>query len=953
MIATDAARHRIYLVDGSGYIFRAYYALPPLTRPDGTPVGAVLGFCNMLQKLIDDTKVDGSVSHLAVVFDSARKTFRNDIYPEYKANREAAPEDLVPQFSLIRDATRAFSVHSIEREGYEADDIIATFVARARTIGAEVVIVSSDKDLMQLVGDGVTMLDPMKNRIVDLPEVLEKFGVAPDRVVDVQSLAGDSTDNVPGVPGIGIKTAAQLINEYGDLESLLARAAEIKQPKRRENLIAFAEQARISRQLVALAADVPLEEGFDGLLVADPDPATLEGFLAENGFKALLAKVRSRNGSPAGALPAAAPPAGSDPDPVAGAAAPSGGDEAPAPSDSVYELVQDTGALRRWIAAASKAGVVAVDTETTSLDAMRAELVGVSLSAETGRACYIPLGHVAPAPTGELAFDGGDSSMPEAPKQIDRDEALALLKPMLEDPAILKVGQNLKYDLLVLRRYGVDIRPFDDTMLLSFTLDAGRHGHGMDELSELHLAHKPIAFKDVAGSGKAMKSFAEVPLERACDYAAEDADVTLRLFQVLKPRLATEHLATVYETIERPLAPVLVAMEAAGIKIDSGQLTALSSDFAGRIAEYEKEIHALAGDAFNVGSPKQLGEILFDRMGLEGGKKGRNGAWSTDANVLEKLAAEGHELPARVLDWRQLAKLKSTYTDALQNQINPQTGRVHTSFAMAAAATGRLASTDPNLQNIPVRTAEGRKLRRAFIAEPGHKLISADYSQIELRLLAHIADIGSLKAAFRDGLDIHAMTASQVFGVPIEGMDPSVRRSAKAINFGIIYGISAFGLAQQLGVPQRQARDYIDAYFEKYPGIRAYMDRTKEFCHHHGYVETVFGRRCHIGGINDRNPARRGFSERAAINAPIQGSAADIIKRAMIRMPEALAAAGLKARMLLQVHDELIFEAPEAEAEATAALVTSVMEKAALPARALSVPLTVDAGIGDNWGEAH
>ena len=931
--AKAAERHRIYLVDGSGYIFRAYHALPPLTRADGTPTGAVSGFCNMLNKLIDDTLADGAVSHLAVIFDTARQSFRNDIYPDYKANRPPPPEDLVPQFPLIRDAVRAFNLPSIELAGFEADDIIATYARQAREAGAEVVIVSSDKDLMQLVGDGVTILDPMKNRVIDVAEVEERFGVGPDRVVDVQALAGDSTDNVPGVPGIGVKTAAQLINEYGDLENLLAHAEEIKQPKRRQNLIDNTELAIVSRELVRLDDETPVEETLDDLVVQLPEPEILLDFLDGNDLKRLAARIRARFGldDDGQAVEPGAPPA--------------------APGENDYELVRTEAALKGWVDAIYRAGTVAVDTETTSLDAMSADLVGISLSVEPGGACYIPVGHTAPAAQGALDLGDGSGATAgdEAPEQLPLDKVLDLLKPMLADRSILKVGQNIKYDMTVLGRYGVAVDPVDDTMLLSFVLEAGLHGHGMDELSRLHLGISPIPYKEVAGSGKAQITFDQVPLDKACDYAAEDADITLRLHRMLKPRLALEHMVTLYETVERPLIPVLTAMESAGIKVDRRALKRLSDDFAKRAAALEGEIHGLAGEEFNVGSPKQLGEILFDKMGLAGGKKTKTGAYATGAEVLEGLAAQGHDLPARVLDWRQLTKLKSTYTDALQTQINSRTGRVHTAYAMAGASTGRLASTDPNLQNIPVRTEEGRKIRHAFVAEPGHKLLSADYSQIELRILAHIADIAALKDAFRDGVDIHALTASQVFGQPIDGMDPMVRRSAKAINFGIIYGISAFGLGQQLGVGQAEARAYIDAYFERYPGIRDYMEGAKAFCREHGFVRTVYGRKIHLAGINDKNPARRGFMERAAINAPIQGSAADVIKRAMIRIPPALAEAKLAARMLLQVHDELVFEVPEAELENTAEVVAATMQGAAT----LSVPLTVDTGSGDNWAEAH
>ncbi len=921
--------HHLYLIDGSGYIFRAFYALPAMTRPDGTPVNAVYGFTNMLIKLLADTESEG----VAVIFDTARKTFRNDIYPDYKANRPPPPEELIPQFDLIREATRAFNVPCIELAGYEADDLIATYARLARERGQEVTVVSSDKDLMQLVGEGVAMLDPVKNQAIGRDQVIERFGVAPEKVIDVQALAGDSTDNVPGVPGIGVKTAAQLIEAYGDLETVLERAGEIKQPKRRQNLIEFAEQARVSRKLVTLKRDVPIEVPLEALRLHAPDPETLRAFLEENGFHSVIARLSDLLGE-ATAAPGAAPP--------------------PAPGEADYELVQDLAALQAWIVAATEQGSVAVDTETTSLDALSADLVGVSLALAPGKACYIPLGHRAPAGDGGLDLGGLDlEGAAPAPRQIPLDAALAALKPLLEDPGVLKIGQNLKYDELVLSRHGIAIAPLDDTMLLSYVLDGGRHGHGMDELARLHLGHETIKFKDVVGSGKARVTFDQVPLEAALDYAAEDADVTWRLHALLKPRLVPERMTTVYETLERPLVPVLTEMERAGIKVDRDALRRLSNDFAGRIAELETEIHELAGRPFTIGSPKQLGEILFDEMGLPGGKRGKSGAYATGADILEGLAARGNDLPARVLDWRQLSKLKSTYTDALQERINPETGRVHTSFSQAVASTGRLASSEPNLQNIPIRTEEGRKIRHAFVAEAGCTLLSVDYSQIELRLTAHIAGVESLRQAFLDGQDIHAITAAQVFGVPVEGMDPMIRRQAKAINFGIIYGISAFGLARNLGIPQGEAKAYIEAYFERYPGIRDYMERTKAACRETGFVETLFGRKVHMPGINDKNAARRGFSERAAINAPIQGSAADIIKRAMIRVPPALAKARLFARMLLQVHDELLFEVPEAELDATAEVVRQVMENACAPALELTVPLVADIGTGPNWAEAH
>jgi DNA polymerase-1 len=931
----------VFLVDGSGFIFRAYHALPPMNRRDGTPTNAVFGFCNMLMKLLEDTDAD----YVAVIFDAARRNFRNDIYPDYKANRPDAPEDLVPQFELIREATRAFNVPCLEMEGYEADDLIATYAREAEAEGAEVTIVSSDKDLMQLVTDGIYMMDPMRNRRIGTDEVREKFGVGPDKVVDVQALAGDSTDNVPGVPGIGVKTAAELINSLGDLDTVLAKASEIKQPKRRENLIAFADQARISRDLVRLKDDVPVTEPLSSFGVRAPDPQTLVDFLRAQDFTRLLARIESKLAAE-----------GVTVEGVIGAA------EAAelAPEEKAYEPVQEVGALKEWIARAHAAGTVAVDTETTSLDAMRADLVGVSLSVSAAKACYIPLGHRQAPAQGDLDLgDGGQDKEAKgangkgAPKQVAFDQAIALLKPLFEDASVLKVGHNIKYDAQVLARYGIAVAPVDDTMVLSYVLEGGMHRHGLDELASLHLGHETIKYADVAGSGRKQVSFEYVPLAAAVDYAAEDADITGRLHRLLKPRLAADRMVTVYETLERPLIAVLTAMERAGIKVDRAELEALSKDFATRLVALANEIHELAGRQFNIGSPKQLGEVLFEDLGLPGGKVGKTGAYGTGAGILENLAAQGHDLPVRVLAWRQIAKLKSTYSDALTQQINPETGRVHTSYAMAGASTGRLASTDPNLQNIPVRTEEGRKIRRAFIADGGFKLISADYSQVELRLLAHVAGIDALKECFAAGEDIHAMTAAQVFGVPADGMDPSVRRQAKAINFGIIYGISPFGLANQLGISQGEAADYIDAYFERYPGIRGYMEETKETCRANGYVETIFGRKIHITGINDKNGRTRGFAERAAINAPLQGAAADIIKRAMIRMPGALKDAGLKARMLLQVHDELVFEAPEGEVADTVKVVTMVMENAADPAVRLDVPLVVETGAGDNWAEVH
>ena len=930
--------HHLQLIDGSGFIFRAYHALPPLTRKsDGLPVGAVSGFCNMLFKMVEDAKGADAPTHVAVVFDHKGKTFRSGIYDQYKANRPPAPEDLIPQFPLTRDATRAFNLACLEIEGYEADDIMATLAVQARDAGARVTIVSSDKDLMQVVGGGVEMFDAMKNRAMGIEAVEEKFGVGPDKVIDVQSLAGDSVDNVPGAPGIGVKTAALLINEYGDLDTLLARAEEIKQPKRRQTLIDHADQIRISRELVTLKTDTPIDVTFEELEVQEPDPDTLLGFLAEMEFRTMSARIASKLGVDAPVIPEVAA--------TEGASSPSeSGAKAQAPIDpSTYECVQDMAALEAWIQLINDRAVVAIDTETTGLDEMRADLVGICLAVEAGKACYIPLTHK----KGEGDLFGGDEL---EDGQLPLEDVLAKLKPILEDPAILKIGQNMKYDAKILHRYGVSIAPIDDTMLLSYAMHGGLHGHGMDALSERYLGHKPIPIKELLGTGKSAITFDRVKIEDAVKYAAEDADITWRLWEHFKPNLHREKVTRVYERLERPLIPVLAEMEMNGIKVDRDHLSRMSNNFAQKMAGLEAEIHELAGESFNVGSPKQLGEILFDKMGLEGGKKGKTGAYSTGVDVLEDLASNGHDLPARVLDWRQMSKLKSTYTDALQTHIHPETGRVHTSYVISGASTGRLASTDPNLQNIPVRTDAGRQIREAFIAEDGNVLVSLDYSQIELRILAHIAGIDALKQAFHDGLDIHAMTASEMFNVPIEGMDPMVRRQAKAINFGVIYGISGFGLARNLRIPRDEAQGFIDTYFERFPGIRTYMDQTVEFAKKWGHVETLFGRKVHTPEINAKGP-HAGFAKRAAINAPIQGTAADIIRRAMIQMPSAME--GSPAKMLLQVHDELIFEVPKGAVDETIDTVRKVMENAAEPIVKLDVPLVVDAGQGANWAEAH
>ncbi|MCZ4272021.1 DNA polymerase I [Maritalea porphyrae] len=951
----------LLLVDGSTYIFRAYHGLPPLTRKsDGLPVGAVSGFCNMLYKLTLDFEAEEleSPTHMAVIFDHSGKTFRNDFYPEYKAHRPPAPEDLVPQFPLTRHATRAFSISSVEQEGFEADDLIATYARQAEAKGMNVTIVSSDKDLMQLVSDKISMLDTMKNKWIGAEEVFEKFGVGPDKVIDVQSLAGDSVDNVPGVPGIGIKTAAQLIGEYGDLDNLLERASEIKQNKRRENLIEFADQARVSRDLVTLKTDVPVEVEMEEFARQPLDASLIIPFLKAMEFSTITKRVAAAIDADADAIDADASLA---PDPTTQTiAAPLSveGDNTPlALADKVahellglpvehdkYEIVRTMDALDKWVERIIDKGHVAVDTETTGLDNQQADLVGICLSTEVGNGCYIPLIHK----SGEDDLLGGGM----APDQLPTKAVIEKLKPVFEDQSILKIGQNMKYDMGLLMRYGINMTPIDDTMLMSYSADGARN-NGMDALSEKWLDHKPIKFTDLVGTGKKQKTFDQIPIEEAAKYAAEDADITLRLWKVLKARLVAQKAVTLYETTERPLVPVLARMEARGIHVDRQILARLSGDFAQRAAGLEAQIHELAGERFNVGSPKQLGEILFDKMGLPGGKKTKTGAWQTGAGVLEDMAAEGNELAKSILEWRGLSKLKSTYTDALPTFVNPSTGRVHTSYAQAAVATGRLSSSDPNLQNIPVRTEDGRKIRTAFVAEPGKKLISADYSQIELRVLAHIADIPALKKAFADGLDIHAMTASEMFGVPIEGMDSSVRRRAKAINFGIIYGISAFGLANQLGISRTEAGDYIKTYFERFPGIKDYMEDVKKFVHDKGYVETVFGRKAFFPEINTKNAGHRAFYERAAINAPIQGTAADIIRRAMIHMEGVLDAKKVPAEMLLQVHDELIFEVPEGEADAAIPVISQVMINAPMPAISMSVPLQVDARSADNWNDAH
>jgi len=974
----------LFLVDGSGYIFRAYHALPPLNRKsDGLPTNAVLGFCNMVWKLMQDarnTEVGVTPTHFAVIFDYSSKTFRNELYADYKANRSAPPEDLIPQFGLIREATRAFNLPCIEMEGFEADDLIATYAKLACEAGADTTIISSDKDLMQLVGETTSMYDPMKDRQIGIPEVIEKWGVPPEKMIDLQAMMGDSVDNVPGIPGVGQKTAAQLLEQFGDLDTLLARAGEIKQEKRRQTIIENADKARISRDLVRLKNDVPVTEGLDEMVLAQPDGPKLIAFLKTMEFTTLTRRVAEATDTDAAEV-TPAPVVVDMTDmhgPDVGSTGPARGEKAtdtasPAASDKItsaksntpqalanaraqaavgakidhsrYTTIRDRAELDAWIAEARANGIVSFRTETTSLDPMLAEPVGFALAVKPGKSAYIPVGHRSAAAD---LLGGG-----RVEKQLSLDETLAALKPLLSDPSVMKIGHNLKYDWLMTHRLGIDVGPFDDTMLISYVLGAGTGAHDIASVSEKWLGHSTIPFKDLVGSGKSLVTFDLVDIERATTYATEGADVALRLWNILKPRLAADGLVSVYERLERPLVPVLARMEERGISVDRQMLSRLSGEFAQRAAALEEDVYAAAGERFTIGSPKQLGDILFGKMGVPGGAKTKSGQWSTTAQRLEELAAEGYELPRRIVDWRQLTKLKSTYTDALPEYINPETKRLHTQYALAATPTGRISSSEPNLQNIPIRTAEGRRIRTAFIADPGNKLVSADYSQIELRVLAHIADIPQLRQAFEDGVDIHAMTASEMFNVPVAGMASEVRRRAKAINFGIIYGISAFGLANQLSIERSEAGDYIKKYFERFPGIRDYMDSRKLMARDKGYVETIFGRRIHYPEIRSSNPSVRSFNERASINAPIQGSAADIIRRAMIRMDDALAAEKLSARMLLQVHDELIFEVAEDEVAATLPVIKSVMEGSAMPAVALKVPLQVDARAADNWDEAH
>ena len=927
---TDSLKNKkVVLIDGSGYIYRAYYALPPMTRLDGKPVNAVYGFCSMMMKLLKEMPAD----YMAVVFDASRKTFRMDIFPDYKGTRKETPEDLIPQFPLLRQAVDAFGLAQVEMEGFEADDLLATYSRLAGEKGAAVTIVSADKDLMQLVGSGVTIFDPMKQKNIEAEQVIEKFGVPPEKVIDVQALAGDSSDNVPGVRGIGIKTAAALITEYGSLENLLDNLASIKQNKRREILTQDADLARISKRLVTLDAFAPVEKPLSSFVFQPPQVEKIELFFQEMEFKSLLAK-----------LPAWAASSASSEEEKEKISLP-----VVHQVEKNYRLIQDAAELEKQLKIAEEKGFLAIDTETDSLQATRAEMVGFSFCFEEGNSFYVPLRHRAKNPQADLF---GTQEEQEKIRQIPLKQALDLLKPVLENKGILKIGHNIKFDWHVLANEyeTLDLNPIADTMIMSYDLDGAAHRHNMDDLAALFLDYQTIKYRDVCGTGRGRITFDKVDLDQALEYAAEDADITLRLYHFFKKRLENEKLVALYETMDRPCVRVLYNMERAGIKVCEKELKQLSTEFGEKLAALEKNIHAQAGEEFNLNSPLQLGKILFEKLNLpKGVKNAKTGSWGTDAAVLEELAQDGFSIAQDILEYRLFSKMKSTYTDALQNQINPKTKRVHTTFMQTVASTGRLSSNDPNLQNIPIRQEEGRAIRRAFIAEPGKKLLSADYSQIELRLMAHVADVKGLKEAFEHGIDIHAATASQVFGIPVEGMDPMVRRRAKAINFGIIYGISAFGLARQLGIDRKEAQDYINAYFARYPEIRTYMEQTVYFAKANGFVLTPFGRKCAVGSINDKNAARRQFAERSAINAPIQGGAADIIKKAMIRLNPALQKANLSARLLLQVHDELILEMPAEEAQATAKVVKDVMENVV----SLSVPLLAEVGIADNWAEAH
>jgi len=925
----------IYLVDGSTYIFRAYHALPPLTRKsDGFPVGAISGFCNMLDKLIRDEKQRNNLTHLLVVFDASGKTFRNDIYPDYKANRSSPPEDLIPQFPVIRDATNAFNVPHVELLGYEADDLIASYTKAALSKGMQVTIVSSDKDLMQLVGNGACMLDTMKNRTINEPEVIEKFGVKPNRVIDVQSLAGDSIDNVPGVPGIGIKTAALLINEYGDLEKLIENASKIKQTKRRESVIEFADQARISRELVTLKDDIELPIPIEDIQIQSIEPKKLISFLKAMEFRTLTEKKAKEFNLSSEKIDTQEIKLNFTPKEDVY--------ETKAPLEDIkkfdydlYSTIQNIDQLNEWKEKISEKGYVAIDTETDSLNAIEANLIGFSFAISNNEACYIPIKHLEKSP------------------QIELNQALVILKEIMEDQSILKILHNKKYDGLVLQKYGISIAPYDDTMLISYSIGSGGIRHNLDALAKNYLSHNALSFKEIAGTGKNQKVFNEIDISTASKYAAEDADITLRLWKLLKPKLAEDRLSSVYETIERPLAKIIMEMEKHGVSVDEKILNKLSEKFTSKIKKIEEKCFEVVGVEFNLGSPKQVGEILFDKLGIKGGKKTPSGSWSTDADTLTFLASNGNALPKLLLEWRGLSKLKSTYTDALPTFINKKTNRIHTSYAMSSTSTGRLSSSDPNLQNIPIRNEDGREIRSAFIAEEGSSLISADYSQIELRIIAHMANDNNLKQAFKEKIDIHSLTASEVFGVPLKDMNNEIRRRAKAINFGIIYGISAFGLSNQLGISRSEASDYIRSYFEKFPSIKDYMETTKEFAKDNGFVKTLFGRKCIIDSSMSRGPGGKAFMDRAAINAPIQGTAADIIKRAMIKIPQTLKKENLSSKMIMQVHDELIFETKDEDVEKTINLVKNEMSNAHKPIIELSVDLEVEAAFGKNWDQAH
>ena len=927
-------KQHICLVDGSTYIFRAYHALPPLTRKsDGFPVGAISGFCNMLDKLVREEKEEKGITHLLVVFDASGKTFRNDIYPEYKANRSEAPEDLIPQFPVIRKATSAFNIPFVELLGYEADDLIASYAEEAQKHNMKVTIVSSDKDLMQLVSDNVSMLDTMKGRVFKKEDVFDKFGVYPEKVIDVQSLAGDSVDNIPGIPGIGIKTAALLINEYGDLDGLFENSEKIKQKKRRENIIEFENQAYISKKLVTLKNDVPLPIPIKETALKEVDAEKLISFLKEMEFKTLTEKKSKQLNIDSDNIKASDQVEKFEKKII----------DSPKEIEEInsefdrdnYQIIQSLDELTQWKKKAENIGYVAFDTETNSLNAVEADMVGFSLCTSENDACYVPLLHK------------------ENDKQIDFDQAIDILKSILEDNGIKKILHNMKFDALVVDKYNINIKNYDDTMLMSYSIGSGGIRHKLDTLIKYYFDHDAISFKDLIGSGKDKKTFQELSIKEAGKYAAEDADMTLRLWKRFKSFMVKDKQVKIYEIIEKPLAQVIMNMEKHGISIDVNKLNELSVKFEEKLKNLEKSCYKLIGEEINLGSPKQVGEILFDKLALPGGKKTSTGSWSTNAEVLENLANEGYDFPKILLEWRALSKLKTTYTDTLPTYLNIKTNRIHSSFAMATTSTGRLASSDPNLQNIPIRSDDGRMIRKAFIPEKGNVLISSDYSQIELRLIAHIADEKNLINAFLDEIDIHSSTASEVFNIPLNDMTPDIRRNAKAINFGIIYGISAFGLAKQLNISRTEASEFIKAYFKKYPSIRDYMDETKKFANENGFVKTLLGRKCLVEEINSKNAATRSFMERAAINAPIQGSAADIIKRAMIILGNHKKLAKLETKMLLQVHDELIFETKKENCEESMRIIKKEMESANLPILNLNVPLIADTNFGNNWDEAH